>query len=1307
MSDRRDSISHDNYDAPDVTNNAESSLRISRQRSTSPAKRRASEMDHDDGLEDAAQMDVDHITTGVQDNGEETQSLLPISPSSSQSGERNSGKAATGDQDVVRDGQNGSSVEGSTSCTTPVSAQESAAATMSSSSVTIFNSDEDGKQPEQGPAIPSIDEQVQIVYQDLQGELVEGQAGVAISTTWLARVLARSSEAEHNGPFDKSTLEGEIGPIDNTTILHDIRDRALTDERGKSFFQLRPGLRFGEDIQVVPEETYSKIVHWYGLSPGQPVIWRYAHDTTPEGAETQNVQWELYPPIFTIRKLATDGSENIAQRINDRQLNAAQAVASRNELFQDFLKRIKTLLSIPMNVKVRLWRVIETEQPINSVEGGRNTSSMLSPPASRDPSPTRPQPLRLSIELKDFKIMTEGTQREMIDMKDHTMDEKYNGHAKNGTLGLAADQVLIVEPKFGDDIFASDTTRKTKATSLAPGKTDGTISQATSGRSSPAPYGIMTRGRLRGQGRPRGTVGLSNLGNTCYMNSALQCVRSVEELTLYFLEGKYKEELNPNNPLGHNGQIAKAYAGLVSSIYSEGLSSFTPKNFKQTLGKYGPMFSGYGQQDSQEFMSFLIDGLHEDLNRIQKKPYIENPESDDNTVNDPEAIKALGEKFRENDRARNDSVAMDLFNGFYKNTMVCPVCDKVSITFDPFSLLALQLPIEQTWQHTVDFIPLWGKPVKVDVDIDKNSTIRALKEYVAAKIPGLKANRLMMAEIFSSKFYRTCDDKQTISEANIQPKDEMVLFELEDVPTNFPAPKKKKKLRSMLSLSHDSDDDSDSNSPLADRMMVPIFHRALKRNNYSNSYSGSKDVTLWPSYVIINREEAKSIDEILRKVLGRVAVMTSRPFLEEDEVISREDPEADTVITTDEDASSNVDPNINARSVESEDDLVDVSMNDRPTPTSSGQQPRVLEPGAHISDTLRSLFEMKYLPAGPEMVPTGWQTIDPSKNYASLHSRLPRRPLRQQAQSSDVSSNQSPTATPGTSDMEDEAEFSNAQQSIETTSDHDSEPLETWSKPGSSLNRRKHGKNKRMITYGKRNNQMSRGGTGLRHSESTDEESGIEENRDENPALIRLCEGIILDWNRAAFDALFGGGDINGIRDYDTRRLAETIPDPELAAKRQRRTLRKKTGVTLDECFTESSKAEILTEGNDWYCNRCNELRLASKKLEIWTAPDILVIHLKRFSANRIFRDKVDVLVDFPVEGLDLSGKVDLTEGKDMIYDLIAVDNHYGGLGGGHYTAFAKNFFDSKWYEYNGMTSFLHPTPSSFSPLSTYTHTIL
>ncbi|KAK5084861.1 CSN-associated deubiquitinating enzyme Ubp12, partial [Cryomyces antarcticus] len=102
------------------------------------------------------------------------------------------------------------------------------------------------------------------------------------------------------------------------------------------------------------------------------------------------------------------------------------------------------------------------------------------------------------------------------------------------------------------------------------------------------------------------------------------------------------------------------------------------------------------------------------------------------------------------------------------------------------------------------------------------------------------------------------------------------------------------------------------------------------------------------------------------------------------------------------------------------------------------------------------------------------------------------------------------------------------------------------------------------------------------------------------------------------------------------------MPDPELDAQKAKRAARKKNGITLDDCFAETAKSEILSEENAWYCNRCKELRRASKTLEIWTVPDILVVHLKRFSANRGFRDKIDVLVDFPIKGLDLSDRVGL-----------------------------------------------------------------
>jgi ubiquitin carboxyl-terminal hydrolase 4/11/15 len=185
-------------------------------------------------------------------------------------------------------------------------------------------------------------------------------------------------------------------------------------------------------------------------------------------------------------------------------------------------------------------------------------------------------------------------------------------------------------------------------------------------------------------------------------------------------------------------------------------------------------------------------------------------------------------------------------------------------------------------------------------------------------------------------------------------------------------------------------------------------------------------------------------------------------------------------------------------------------------------------------------------------------------------------------------------------------------------------------------------------------------------------------------SLIRMGEALVLEWNSDAFDALFGGSSEGDARGMDALKLVQTIDDPEIKNKKAKRAARRKNGISLGECFTESSKTEVLSEDNAWYCNRCKVQRRAAKTLEIWTAPDILIIHLKRFSGHRTFRDKIEELVDFPVEGLDLSGKVGFPEDKDLTYDLFGVDNHYGGLGGGHYTAFAQNFFDKQWYEYNG-----------------------
>lgn len=124
--------------------------------------------------------------------------------------------------------------------------------------------------------------------------------------------------------------------------------------------------------------------------------------------------------------------------------------------------------------------------------------------------------------------------------------------------------------------------------------------------------------------------------------------------------------------------------------------------------------------------------------------------------------------------------------------------------------------------------------------------------------------------------------------------------------------------------------------------------------------------------------------------------------------------------------------------------------------------------------------------------------------------------------------------------------------------------------------------------------------------------------------------------------------------------------------------------VGIDQCFDEFSKEEQLGEDDAWYCPKCKKHQQATKKLELWKLPNILVVHLKRFSHSRYRREKLDNLIDFPIENLDLMSRVSSNEQHEYLnYELFAVSNHFGGLGGGHYTAFAKNQLENSWYDFD------------------------
>lgn len=189
-----------------------------------------------------------------------------------------------------------------------------------------------------------------------------------------------------------------------------------------------------------------------------------------------------------------------------------------------------------------------------------------------------------------------------------------------------------------------------------------------------------------------GLTGLKNFGHTCYMNATIQCLSATVLLSQYLLDGSYKTAINTQNPLGTRGALADALAQLLRTIWSEQYASVAPAAFRDAIGRFAPLFQSNEQQDSQEFLTFLLDGLHEDLNRVlQRPPALELGETQQAELNRlPPQLASVVEWSLY--RRRNDSVVVDAFQGQLRNQLTCLSCGHTSTTYNAFMSLSLPVP---------------------------------------------------------------------------------------------------------------------------------------------------------------------------------------------------------------------------------------------------------------------------------------------------------------------------------------------------------------------------------------------------------------------------------------------------------------------------------------------------------------------------------------------------------------------------------------------------------------------------------------
>lgn len=228
---------------------------------------------------------------------------------------------------------------------------------------------------------------------------------------------------------------------------------------------------------------------------------------------------------------------------------------------------------------------------------------------------------------------------------------------------------------------------------------------------------------MRRPSQPR--RGLVNLGNTCYLNSVLQCLGSTP-IGAYFRGDAWLDSVVDRYTGG--GQIAQGFTYVMRELVQSGVPyAVSPTNLKIALGRKNESFAAQSQQDANELLQTLIDGLHEETNSNGRNKVAHREIADKGTDEE------LAHHYWATYIARNRSIVVDLVAFQEKSVVHCPECGHAARSFSPLMSIQVPIPLLSRTVSVEDCLAAYCAPEVLDADSlyscgKCNKKVRATKQ---------------------------------------------------------------------------------------------------------------------------------------------------------------------------------------------------------------------------------------------------------------------------------------------------------------------------------------------------------------------------------------------------------------------------------------------------------------------------------------------------------------------------------------------------------------------------------------------------